>query len=68
MKPIILNFTQYLFLIAIALNTNAQDFQGKATYVSKSKMDLGTYMQPTHLCWVLIIKKILIAITQIKKL
>ena len=43
MKPTILNFTQYLFLIAIALNTNAQNFQGKATYVSKSKMDLGTY-------------------------
>ena len=43
MKLTILNFTKYLFFIGIVLSTNAQDFRGKATYVSKSKMDLGTY-------------------------
>ncbi|EAR12427.1 ribonuclease Z [Polaribacter irgensii 23-P] len=43
MKLIILNFPLYICSIGLFFTTNAQNFHGKATYVSKSKMDLGSY-------------------------
>jgi GLPGLI family protein len=43
MKPIASNFLLCAAIALLASNTNAQNFSGKATYISKSKMDLGSY-------------------------
>jgi GLPGLI family protein len=43
MKSITINFLLFASIALFAFNTNAQNFSGKATYISKSKMDLGTY-------------------------
>ena len=43
MKLTIFKFFLFAIITFFALNTNAQKFSGKATYISKSKMDLGTY-------------------------
>lgn len=43
MKSIISNFLLFIAIALLAFNTNAQNFSGKATYISKSKMDLGSY-------------------------
>jgi GLPGLI family protein len=43
MKLIISNFLLFTTIALLAFNTNAQNFSGKATYISKSKMDLGSY-------------------------
>jgi GLPGLI family protein len=41
------NLVKFVFILAIVFfftfNTNAQKFSGKVTYVSKSKMELGSY-------------------------
>ena len=43
MKLIASNFLLCAAIALLTFNTNAQNFSGKATYISKSKMDLGTY-------------------------
>ncbi|WP_299668676.1 GLPGLI family protein [uncultured Polaribacter sp.] len=43
MNAIISKFVLCTAIILVTLSTNAQDFSGKAIYVSKSKMDLGTW-------------------------
>jgi GLPGLI family protein len=43
MKSIIFKLPLYAFIIGVVFTANTQNFQGKATYVSKSKMDLGSY-------------------------
>ena len=40
------NLIKFIFIIAISLftiNTSAQKFSGKITYISKAKMDLGSW-------------------------
>jgi len=43
MKAILVKILCTLVIIISTTNTNAQKFSGKATYVSKAKMDLGTW-------------------------
>lgn len=43
MKSFIFNFSILFTILLIVANTNAQNFQGKAVYMSKSKMDLGSW-------------------------
>jgi GLPGLI family protein len=43
MKLTTFNFFLFTVITLLAWNINAQKFSGKATYISKSKMDLGTY-------------------------
>lgn len=43
MKNILIKFSLYISIFLIGINTNAQNFQGQAKYVSKSKMDLGSW-------------------------
>lgn len=43
MKSIILKSVLLTSLTMLAFNINAQKFSGKATYISKSKMDLGSW-------------------------
>lgn len=43
MKSITFKFILFAIITLVSWNSNAQKFSGKATYISKSKMDLGTY-------------------------
>ncbi|RCS28178.1 GLPGLI family protein [Polaribacter sp. WD7] len=43
MKPCNFKFAIFSFIILITLNVHAQIFQGKAVYMSKSKMTLGSW-------------------------
>ena len=43
MKPKKNAFILFVTLILIVFNVNSQDFQGKAIYISKSKMELGSW-------------------------
>ncbi|MFY9242844.1 MAG: GLPGLI family protein [Polaribacter sp.] len=43
MKSFIFKSVLSVFIILLALNTNAQKISGKATYISKTKMDLGSW-------------------------
>lgn len=43
MKPTTLKTILTTFIILISLNTNGQKLSGKATYISKSKMELGNW-------------------------
>jgi GLPGLI family protein len=43
MKPFIFRSVILMFVLLLSSNTNAQDFQGKAYYFSKSTMDLGRW-------------------------
>ena len=43
MKLFMFKFTLFVFLTMFTFNINAQKFSGKATYISKSKMELGNW-------------------------
>jgi GLPGLI family protein len=43
MKSTTFKFTFYSLLFLITFSISGQNFQGEATYISKSKMDLGTW-------------------------
>jgi GLPGLI family protein len=43
MKSIIFKFVFFITITMFAFNIHAQKFSGKATYISKSKMDLGSW-------------------------
>ena len=43
MKSFVFNFSILFTILFLTDNTRAQNFQGKAVYISKSKMDLGTW-------------------------
>lgn len=43
MKTIITRYCIFAFVILVSINLNAQEFQGKAYYFSKSTMDLGRW-------------------------
>jgi len=43
MKSIILKFVLFILIACNAHPISAQEFNGKATYISKAKMDLGTW-------------------------
>ena len=43
MKSLLLKIFSIAFILAANVNLNAQDFQGKAYYFSKSTMDLGSW-------------------------
>ena len=43
MKILFLKITIFFLIFYIPVETQSQNFQGKATYISKSKMDLGTW-------------------------
>jgi GLPGLI family protein len=43
MKSAAFKLVLFVALATLTFNTNAQKISGKATYISKSKMDLGTY-------------------------
>ncbi|MEH6535348.1 MAG: GLPGLI family protein [Psychroserpens sp.] len=43
MKPLTTKLGLLTFALLMTLNLSAQDFQGQATYISKSTMDLGTW-------------------------
>ena len=43
MKSIIFKTILFAILIMVGFNTSAQNFSGKATYISKSKMELGNW-------------------------
>ena len=43
MKSIFAKFSFLAFLMLLSINSSAQDFQGKAVYFAKSKMELGAW-------------------------
>lgn len=43
MKPIFCKTSILAILLLITFNINGQKFQGKAVYMSKSKMELGNW-------------------------
>ena len=43
MKTYSIKLFLYISIILIGFNSNAQNFQGQAKYVSKTKMDLGNW-------------------------
>ena len=43
MKALSIRLTVFLFILLISLSTNAQDFQGKAYYFSKTTMDMSRF-------------------------